>query len=138
MNPNVLAVRADMSVRELAEFLALHQISGAPVLDARGRAVGVVSVTDVSEDDGDGRCVRDIMTPTVYTVPHDTPVSEAARTLIAGRIHRLFVTRAQRVVGIVTSLDLLKLLAGSARPAARGAPAVRRPALRAGARSSRR
>lgn len=59
--------------------------------------------------------VRDIMTPTTYTVPHDTPVSDLARTMIAGRIHRLLVVRDERVVGIVTSLDLLKLLAGAPR-----------------------
>ena len=54
--------------------------------------------------------VRDIMTPTTYTVAHDTPVSSLARTMIAGRIHRLLVVRGGKVVGIVTSLDLLKLL----------------------------
>jgi CBS domain-containing protein len=50
------------------------------------------------------------MTPTVYTIPDDTPVSRIAQTMVAGRIHRLFVTRARRLVGIVTSLDLVKLL----------------------------
>jgi CBS domain-containing protein len=54
--------------------------------------------------------VADIMTPTVYTVPADTPASELARTMVSGRIHRLFVTRGRKIVGIVTSLDLLKLL----------------------------
>ena len=54
--------------------------------------------------------VRDIMTPTAYTVPHDTPVKDLARTMVTGRIHRLLVTRDSNVVGIVTSLDLLKLL----------------------------
>jgi len=55
--------------------------------------------------------VGDIMTPTVYTVPEDTPVAGVATTMVAGRIHRLFVTRQPKIVGIVTSLDLLKLLA---------------------------
>lgn len=56
------------------------------------------------------RLVTEIMTPTVYTVGEHTPVAKIARTMIAGRIHRLFVTRGGRVTGIVTSLDLLKLL----------------------------
>ncbi|MBZ5546075.1 MAG: CBS domain-containing protein, partial [Acidobacteriia bacterium] len=50
------------------------------------------------------------MTPTVYTVPESTPVSKLAQTMISGRIHRLLVTRRGRVVGIVTALDLLRLL----------------------------
>jgi predicted transcriptional regulator len=54
--------------------------------------------------------VQDIMTPAVYTVRDDAPVAMLARTMVAGRIHRLFVTRGGRIVGIVTSLDLLKLL----------------------------
>jgi CBS domain-containing protein len=54
--------------------------------------------------------VGDIMTPTVYTVPANTPASELARTMVSGRIHRLFVTRGRKIVGIVTSLDLLRLL----------------------------
>jgi CBS domain-containing protein len=150
MNTQVLAVRPDMSVHELAEFLTENQITGAPVLDRNGRLVGVVSETDIMESESertemvqdrsdpefdlrgwedkanpdeirelhvesDGLFVRDIMTPAAYTVPHDTPVGRLAQTMIAGRIHRLLVTREARVVGIVTSLDLLKLLA-SERP----------------------
>jgi CBS domain-containing protein len=57
-----------------------------------------------------GLPVRDIMTPTVFTVPENTPVSKLAKTMISGRIHRLLVTRRGRIVGIVTALDLLKLL----------------------------
>jgi CBS domain-containing protein len=143
MNRQVLTVRVDLTVRELAAFLIENQISGAPVIDRDGRLVGVVSVTDVAENgaerpdlvddhssrpvrgweerlnpedvrplhiESDDLLVRDIMTPTVYTVPEDTPVSQLARTMVAGRIHRLLVTGNGRVVGIVTSLDLVRLL----------------------------
>lgn len=57
-----------------------------------------------------GRLVSDIMTPTVFTVPEDLSVGEVARTMVAGRIHRLIVTHGARPVGIVTPHDLLKLL----------------------------
>jgi CBS domain-containing protein len=146
MNPEVLTVRVDLTVRELAAFLTENQISGAPVVDLDGRLVGVVSVTDVAENDAerpdlagdrsipedvrgwenrmdaedvrplhiesDDLLVRDIMTPTVYTVPEETPVPELAHAMVAGRIHRLLVTHRGRAVGIVTSLDLVRLLAG--------------------------
>ena len=118
MSSNVVSVRADMTLDELATFLTDHQISGAPVLDGHGRLVGVVSQTDIAEAEGlRGRpeeeaeaVVGDIMTPTAYTVPHDTPVADLARTMVAGRVHRLLVTRDGHVVGIVTSLDLLRVL----------------------------
>ena len=48
MSSNVLRVRDDMSVAQLATFLTEHEISGAPVDDAGGRLVGVVSVADVA------------------------------------------------------------------------------------------
>ena len=48
MNPGVLTVREDMPVRELASFLLENEISGAPVADAQGRLVGVVSMSDIA------------------------------------------------------------------------------------------
>jgi len=48
MNPEVLRVRGDMTLQELAAFLVEREISGAPVEDGAGRIVGVVSLTDVA------------------------------------------------------------------------------------------
>lgn len=56
MNPEVLTVREDMTVRELASFLIENEISGAPVADAEGRLVGVVSLVDIAAvASGEGR-----------------------------------------------------------------------------------
>ena len=54
--------------------------------------------------------VRDIMTPAIYSVHAETPIPEVAETLIDSHIHRLLVINGERVVGIVTSSDLLGLL----------------------------
>ena len=54
--------------------------------------------------------VRDIMTPAIYSVDEETPIPEVAETLIHSHIHRLLVTSGERVVGIVTTSDLLGLL----------------------------
>lgn len=126
----VLSVRKNHTVPQLVTFLTENSISGAPVLDARGKLVGMVSVADIAEDEtppvrrpgGGARHVSDIMTPTFFTVPDDTPASEIAKTMVAGQIHRLLVTRDGQVVGIVSALDLLKLLTGpyAKRKASRG------------------
>jgi CBS domain-containing protein len=144
MNPNVMTVRDDMTLHELATFLTENEISGSPVLDRKGKLIGVVSVTDIAlseaerasieadsaprfysggwkervspEDlaglhlENNGLLVRDIMTPAVYTVPDTAAVSEIAKTMITGRLHRLLVIRDHQVVGIITTLDLIKLL----------------------------
>jgi CBS domain-containing protein len=123
MNAQVLAVRPDLTLAQVAAFLTRNEITGAPVVDASGRLVGVVSLTDIAQSDSDegragaaDRRVSDIMTPTAYTISARTPVWRVARTMIAGRVHRLLVVRGRRVVGIVTSLDLLKLLADGGPP----------------------
>jgi CBS domain-containing protein len=53
MTSDVLTVRADMTVSELAGFLSEEEITGAPVEDDEGRVVGVVSVVDVARADSD-------------------------------------------------------------------------------------
>lgn len=140
MNTDVISVRDDMTVQELATFLTEREILGAPVTDSEGEVVGVVSCTDIAQNaiqgnkakvdffgqgwehsidpkeirdlpvENESLPVREIMTPTVYTVPEETPVSEIAKTMVAGRIHRLLITRGSQLVGIITTLDLLKVL----------------------------
>jgi CBS domain-containing protein len=48
MNPEVLTVREDMSVHALARFLVDNEITGAPVENASGKLVGVVSLVDIA------------------------------------------------------------------------------------------
>ncbi len=144
MNPIVLSIRQDKTVRELAAFLTENEISGAPVVDGHGKLVGVVSLRDIVEKAGggneelaggrrrlgssewgdkltpneagqmhienEGLLVREIMTPSVYTVAESIPVAQVAETMLRGHIHRLLVVRGSQAVGIISSLDLLKLL----------------------------
>ena len=140
MNTDVISVRDDMTVQELATFLTEREILGAPVIDSEGEVVGVVSCTDIAQNTVPGNIakidffgqdwedkidpgeiqdlpvekeslpVREIMTPTIYTVPEDTPISEIAKAMVAGRIHRLLITRGSQLVGIITTLDMLKVL----------------------------
>lgn len=49
MNPAVMTVRDDLTVDELASYLVDNEITGAPVVDRRGRLVGVVSLVDIAE-----------------------------------------------------------------------------------------
>lgn len=54
--------------------------------------------------------VREIMTPLLFQVSEEQPLSELADTMIGGRIHRLLVTKNNKVVGIITTLDMLKAI----------------------------
>ena len=55
-----------------------------------------------------GQVVRDIMTPVIFSVSENATFAEMADTMVGGRVHRLIVTDGDRVVGIVTTLDLLR------------------------------
>lgn len=57
-----------------------------------------------------GVTVRDIMTGTVFEVDETTPVTEVADAMLRGRIHRLFVTKDGELTGIISALDLLRLV----------------------------
>ena len=54
--------------------------------------------------------VRDIMTPMIFKVDESTSIQEVADTMLGGRIHRLMVTRKDKIVGIITTMDMLKVI----------------------------
>ena len=56
--------------------------------------------------------VRDVMSRDVVTVDVDDPVDEIARTLVKRHIHRVPVIEEGRLVGIITSLDFVRVFAG--------------------------
>jgi len=60
--------------------------------------------------DSNSARVEDIMTPVVFSVSMDTPVAQVADAMIRGRIHRVFVTRKNQLVGIITTLDMLQVI----------------------------
>ena len=56
--------------------------------------------------------VKDAMHDQPITCARDTPVNEVAEAMIRRHIHRVIVVDDDRPVGIISSLDLVKLLAG--------------------------
>ncbi len=55
--------------------------------------------------------VGDIMTPVAFTVPPTATVTELADFLLRGHIHRAVVEEGGRLLGIVTTFDVLKVVA---------------------------
>lgn len=76
MNPEILSVPEDMSIRELARFLVDHEITGAPVEGEDGKLVGVVSVVDIaSVASDDGRLRGDRSSPDFYVTGWENKVA---------------------------------------------------------------
>jgi CBS domain-containing protein len=81
-----------------------------------------------SEVEGLGT-VDDFMQTDVLVVPPDRPLPEIARGMAENRVHRVVVVEENRVVGIITSLDLLGRFPGA--EAAKRGPDASKPQARA-------
>ncbi len=66
----------------------------------------------VPETSFDTVTVADLMTPVTFSVRPRMPVTELCEFLVRGRIHRALVVDDEELVGIVTSQDVLKAVAG--------------------------
>lgn len=119
MEPRVHWLADDAPLGRVAELLAQEQISGAPVCDRDGRVVGVISKTDLTEHYGDvheNRTASDVMTSHVLSVRPDDPIETAIRLMAFEGVHRLLVIdEKNQLVGILTSMDVLRELAGFPR-----------------------
>ncbi|MBX3232514.1 MAG: CBS domain-containing protein [Labilithrix sp.] len=112
-----LWVPDDMPVEQVAAALAERGLGGAPVCTRDGAVVGVISKTDLTEHYGraEERLARDLMTPHVLTVRADAPLELAIRRMAVENVHQLVVVdERERFAGVVTSMDILRELAGCA------------------------
>lgn len=153
MRRKLVTVGGWLTLPELAKVLEEHAITGAPVVDESGQVLGVVSQTDLVRSRAesspgiplyhreldepitslgvhfemvDQSRVDEIMTPGAISFDEETPVTALAAAMLERRIHRVLITSAGRLAGIVTTMDLLRALVASARAVQR--PARRRPA----------
>src|SRR5690349_20056240 len=138
MTTDVITVDPDMTVQDLAKLLAERGISGAPVVDAAGQLVGIVSEGDLlhraeigaarrhrvrrrswwldhyaSETTREyvkdhARTVKDIMTADVSAVSEGTDLAEVAAVLEAKRVKRVPVMRDGKVVGIISRANIVR------------------------------
>ncbi len=137
MTRDPICVTADTTARELARVLAANEISGVPVVDARDRLIGVVSKTDLVRRCVDGPIgsrpgtmfeslvrgladdfdldpealgpVAEFMSPYPIVASPDEPIGAVARRMAEEGVHRAVVVDEEKhVLGILTSLDLLK------------------------------
>lgn len=141
MARDVILIPKEMSLRAAARLLSRSRISGAPVVDADGRCIGVVSATDfvrwaeIDRDaaaaapaDTDCHCAWQVVEPEelpadqvdrymsrdpVMVLP-DAPIGELARLMLDAHIHRVIVRDVcNRPVGIVSSTDILAAVASA-------------------------
>jgi CBS domain-containing protein len=107
MTRNVATLTPDATVEHAARLFATRHITGAPVVDTNGRPVGVVSQSDVMAADK-RKIVADVMTAFTIAVTPSTPLLEAMKLMVADDIHRVLVLDGGRLVGILTTMDVVR------------------------------
>jgi CBS domain-containing membrane protein len=145
MTAPVITIPQETSLREAASMLCRTSVSGAPVVDAAGRCIGVLSSKDfvtwvekggeagtqckpttfiapwgelINIDDSADTEIRHYMTVEPVTAAPATPIGDLAQTMVDAHIHRvLVVVDRDRPRGIVTSTDILAAVARAARAA---------------------
>ena len=124
MTPDPIVFDPALPVRSAALVLSSRRVSGAPVVDADGALIGVLSEGDLVQKAAAGaghhdperqrrRTARTVgeacSRPAQVTVPEAT-VGEAALLMVDADIARLVVVDAATVVGIVSRHDVLRAL----------------------------
>lgn len=107
MSKDVIVLTPDMDVQEAADLLVRYRIHGAPVVDAAGMLVGMVSLVDLVGKPGG--TVRDIMSPDPAVAMEDTPVEELAQLMLDEMVRRVPIVRGGQVVGIVSASDIVRV-----------------------------
>ena len=136
MSEDVVAVSQEMSLPAAARLLSGAHITGAPVVDAEGVCVGVLSATDYlglaeagSRASPSPACVcsdwqmsdikdssigevRRHMTADPVTASPEASIRELARLMTDAHVHRVIVVNASsRPVGVVSSTDIIAAVA---------------------------
>ena len=111
MTRGVVAVKEDDSVGEARERMESLDIHALPVTDRYGVLLGIVTSEDLLRGHELTLPVSRVMTSPVHTLPPDAGTGEAVALMRRYRHHHIVVLEGQKIVGMVSSLDLLALLA---------------------------
>lgn len=140
MTTDIVAVKKETSIRELAELFTARRIGSIPVVDDDGNLIGIVSESDLIEQDKSfhiptvislfdwiiylesekkfekelkkmtGQTVGDIYTEEVDTISPDTPISVIADKMSNQKIHSLPVVEGKKILGIVSRIDVIRTM----------------------------
>jgi len=124
MSSPVITVSETTPVMEALDMMRRHSIRRMPVVDKKGKMVGIISDKDLlNAGPSDATSlsvwevnyllakllVKEVMTKKVLTVAEDTPIEEAAYIMAENKIGGLPVVRSGEIVGLITETDLFKI-----------------------------
>lgn len=109
MTDRVITTMPHKSIGHIKEIMQTNKIKSVPVINSEDELEGIVTATDLLGKN-DNSPVSSVMIDDVYTIPMYSNVSLAARMMRKRRIHHLLVTDEKKLVGLISSYDLLQLV----------------------------
>lgn len=118
MTKGIITLTPDMDVMNAMQKFVDYQISGAPVVDARGNLVGILTERDCLKTflqtsyygNGGGGKVEEYMSVNVETIDSGVSLMDVAELLSTKKYRRYPVMENNRVVGLISRRDVLKAL----------------------------
>jgi CBS domain-containing protein len=114
----VFSITEDTSVHHAAQYLREKQVRAVGVVDAKGKVVGVISHSDVSDKvAAENKCpawmkASDIMTRELVTVTSDISLEDCLRLMDQNTIfHLIVLDERQGFRGMLSISDILRVVA---------------------------
>lgn len=118
MQRDVLSVNPDTPLLEVHRLFLQEEINGAPVVDESGDVLGLISSMDLLRAAIDEEydkladlTAADVMVTELVRVRPTTPIGEIAKIMRDQRIHRVLVVDDDELLGILSTYDLIAVLA---------------------------
>jgi crotonyl-CoA carboxylase/reductase len=119
MHFGIISCLPDDNVGSVAKIMVDKEIHAVIVMDPDGKAIGVVSQTDMvlarqgrTAEQARTMLAREVMTPGCATCDADMLLSDAVSLLTARRMHRLVVTENDQPVGVISMTDVVRKIIG--------------------------
>ncbi len=113
MQKNVVVANVDDSISEVEAFITEHKLSFLPVVDSTNKCFGVICDYDILKfhnEKGNSKLEHawEICSHSVINVSDDISIKDAAELLIEKRVHHLVISNNDKIIGVVSSIDLLR------------------------------
>ncbi|TSA29535.1 MAG: IMP dehydrogenase [Ignavibacteriales bacterium] len=107
---NPITLTPDRTIREAEQIMSKYHISGIPVVDEKGKLVGILTNRDLRFERESNKLVSQLMTKeNLITAPLGTTLHEAEKILHKYRIEKLPVVDKKGIIkGLITYKDIMK------------------------------
>lgn len=109
MSSPVKTINVETPITDVIDLFKVNSISGAPVVNNLGYAVGLISRSNLVQDaDFAGKTAQDLMTPFVFDITPEQDLLQVAKKMAEFNIRRVIVAEDEKPVGVVTALDIVR------------------------------